>query len=542
MAIGPTDTSHRRSDAAIWTLVGVAVATFMLMLDLTVVNVALPDIRTAFDSSFSSLQWILDAYALGLAAILLAAGSLADRIGRRTVFNAGMILFAVSSLACGLAPNVAVLVIARFAQGLGGAILFAVGPALLGHEFRGKDRGMAFGVFGAVTGLAIAFGPLIGGALTETAGWRWIFLINVPLAIGALAAGYLKMRESRSYTTPPVDWPGMITFSTGLFFLVLALLRGQQDGWFSVRIVVCFLLAVALLGWFARVQITRRSRAMFDLNLFRNTTFGGLSVVTALCAFTVMPALFLLISFVQNQLGYSALASGIRFLPLTLLLFVAAAVAGGLVTRLAPAVLVGTSQLLIAAGLIAFLFVDVDSGWTALIPAMVLIGLGMGMFNPPRAALSIAVTVPDKAGMASGVNETFQQAGLAIGIAAIGAFFQNRVADAFADSEAAATMAADKVSEFADVIAAGGSAHVATTGPVRTAAEAAFLSGLHQAMLLAGVLAAISGIVAFLTLRRGDLNEAALATPGIPAEDENITRPLRLPDNVPGRKQIRTKS
>ncbi|WP_378734096.1 MFS transporter [Nocardia brasiliensis] len=539
MAIGPTDTTHQRSDTAIWTLVAVAVATFMLMLDLTVVNVALPDIRAAFDSSFSSLQWILDSYALGLAAILLAAGSLADRIGRRTVFNAGMIIFALSSLACGLAPNVFVLIVARLVQGLGGAILFAVGPALLGHEFRGKDRGVAFGVFGAVTGLAIAFGPLIGGGLTETAGWRWIFLINVPLAIGALVLGVLKMRESRSYTTPPVDWPGMITFSAGLFFLVLALLRGQEDGWASARIILCFLVAVLLLAWCARSQVTRRSRAMFDLNLFRNNTFGGLSVVTALCAFTVMPALFLLISYVQNQLGYSALASGIRFLPLTLLLFVAAAIAGGLVTRLAPAVLVGTSQLLIAAGLAAVCLVDVDSGWTALIPAMVLIGLGMGMFNPPRAALSIAVTIPDKAGMASGVNETFQQAGLAIGIAAIGAFFQNRVGDAFAESEAARTMLGDKVSEISDVIAAGGGAHVASTGPVRAAAEAAFLDGLHQAMLLAAVLAAISGLIAFATLRRGDLNEAALATPGVPAEDDNITRPLRLPDTGRAAVQLR---
>ncbi|MGW4842715.1 MFS transporter [Nocardia brasiliensis] len=539
MAIGPTETAFRRSDTAIWTLVGVAVATFMLMLDLTVVNVALPDIRTAFDSSFSSLQWILDAYALGLAAILLAAGSLADRIGRRKVFNIGMVVFAVSSLVCGIAPNVEVLVVARFVQGLGGAILFAVGPALLGHEFRGKDRGMAFGVFGAVTGLAIAFGPLIGGGLTETAGWRWIFLINVPLAIGALAAGMLKMRESRSYATPPVDWLGMATFSTGLFFLVLGLLRGQEDGWASARIILCFVIAALLLTGFARVQITRRGAAMFDLNLFRNNTFGGLSVVTALCAFTVMPALFLLISYVQNQLGYSALASGIRFLPLTLLLFVAAAVAGGLVTKLAPAVLVGTSQLLIAAGLAAVALTDVDSGWTALIPAMILIGLGMGMFSPPRAALSIAVTIPDKAGMASGVNETFQQAGLAIGIAAVGAFFQNRVDDAFTDSETARTALGDKASEVADVIAAGGGAQVAADGPLRAAAESAYLSGLHQAMLLAAVLAAVSGVIAFLTLRREDLNEAALAAPGIPPEDD-VTRPLPLPEGARRAKRLRT--
>ncbi|MEV0297226.1 MFS transporter [Nocardia sp. NPDC050710] len=525
MATPGAKTDEQRSDSAIWTLVVVALATFMLMLDLTVVNVALPDIRAAFDSSFSSLQWILDSYALGLAAVLLAAGSLADRIGRKKVFDAGLVIFVLSSLACGLAPNDLTLIVARFVQGLGGAILFAVGPALLGHEFRGKDRGMAFGVFGGVAGLAIAFGPLIGGGLTESWGWRWIFLINVPVTIAALVVGYLKMRESRSDTPPPVDWPGMVTFSAGLFFLVLGFMRGQQDGWGSARIIGCFVFAVLLLVVFGALQITRPGRAMFDLTLFDNRTFNGLSAVTALCALSVMPALFLLISYVQNLLGHSAFASGVRFLPLTLLLFVAAAVAGSLVAKLPPAVLVGASQLLIAAGLLAVLMVDVGDSWTALIPGMVLIGLGMGFFNPPRAAFSIAVTTPDKAGAASGINETFQQAGLAIGIAAVGAFFQNRVGGAFADSETARNVFGDKAAEAGDAVAAGGPSVVATdelgaaAGAVRAAAESAFVSGLHNAMVLAAVLAAVSGVIAFTTLRSRDLDEAALATPGVPTEN-----------------------
>ncbi|WP_456299686.1 MFS transporter [Nocardia bovistercoris] len=501
-----------------------ALATFMLMLDLTVVNVALPDIRSAFDSSFSSLQWILDAYALGLAAVLLAAGSLADRIGRKKVFDVGLVVFVLSSLACGLAQNDLTLILARFVQGLGGAILFAVGPALLGHEFRGKERGMAFGVFGGVAGLAIAFGPLIGGGLTQSLGWRWIFLVNVPVTVVALIVGYLKMRESRSDTPPPLDWPGMATFSAGLFLLVLGFMRGQQDGWGSARIIGCFALALILLAVFAALQVTRPGRAMFDLTLFRSRTFNGLSVVTALCALSVMPGIFLLISYVQNLLGYSAFASGLRFLPLTLLLFVAAAVAGSLVVKLPPAGLVGASQLLIAAGLAAILLVDVGSSWTALIPGMVIIGLGMGIFNPPRAAFSIAVTTPEKAGMASGINETFQQAGLAIGIAAVGAFFQNRVGGSFAESEAARTVFGDKAGEAGDAVAAGGPSVVLTgvpdaaAGAVREAAESAFVSGLHNAMLLAAVIAAISGVVALLTLRRDDLDPAALENPGVPTE------------------------
>ncbi|WP_280470758.1 DHA2 family efflux MFS transporter permease subunit [Nocardia farcinica] len=524
MATVGAETATRRSAGAIWTLVVVALATFMLMLDLTVVNVALPDIRAAFGSSFSALQWILDAYALGLAAVLLAAGSLADRLGRKRVFDAGLVIFVLSSLACGLAPNDLVLIVARFVQGLGGAILFAVGPALLGHEFRGKDRGMAFGVFGGVTGLAIAFGPLIGGGLTETAGWRWIFLINVPVTIAALVIGYLKVRESRSDTPPPVDWPGMITFSAGLFFLVLGFMRGEQDGWTSLTIIGCFALAVVLLAVFTRLQITRPGRAMFDLSLFGSRTFNGLSAVTALCALTVMPALFLLISYVQNMLGYSAFASGLRFLPLTLLLFVAAAVAGSLVTKLPPAVLVGVSQLLIAGGLLAVVLVDVDSAWTALIPAMILIGLGMGVFNPPRAAFSIAITTPDKSGMASGINETFQQAGVAIGIAAVGAFFQNRVAGAFTETDTARRVFGEQVDTAGDAVAAAGPSAVldglpaSVSGAVRAAAETAFVDGLRTAMVLAAVLAAVSGVIAFCTMRRSDLDPAALENPGVPAD------------------------
>jgi EmrB/QacA subfamily drug resistance transporter len=517
---------NRMSSNAVWTLVVVSLSTFMLMLDLTVVNVALPDIHAAFQSSFSALQWVLDAYALGLAAVLLAAGSLADRIGRKTVFDVGLVIFVVASLVCGLAQNDLTLILARFVQGLGGAVLFAVGPALLGHEFRGKDRGVAFGVFGAVGGVAIGFGPLIGGGLAEAAGWRWIFLINVPLTLAALVIGYLKIRESRSDAPSPVDWPGMATFSVGLFFLVLGFLRGQQDGWGSARVVTFFVLAVVLLAAFAALQITRPQRAMFDLALFRNRTFNGLSVLTALCAVTVMSALFLLISYVQNVLQYSAFAAGVRFLPLTLLMLVAAALCGSLVARVAPAIIVGGSQVFIAAGLLAVLLVDAHSGWTALIPAMILIGIGMGMFSTPRGAFAIAVTTPDKSGMASGVNETFQQAGMAIGIAALGAYFQNRVGHAFAESEIARTTLSDKATDLGNLIAAGSGNTVAKTlpapvaGPFREAANAAFVSGLHHMTLAAAILAALSAVIGLVTLRRSDLDETALATPGIPQEAE----------------------
>lgn len=522
----PSDRADTPTPSAKWTLVVVSVSTFMLMLDLTVVNVALPDIRADFNASFSSLQWILDAYALGLAAVLLAAGSAADRFGRRGVFLGGLIVFVIASFICGIAPNSLTLIVARLVQGLGGAILFAVGPALIGHEYRGAARGKAFGVFGAVAGLAIAFGPLIGGFLTDAINWRWIFLINVPLTLLALGVAAIKMRESRALTPPPLDVPGILSFSVALFFIVLGFMRGEADGWTSAPIVTYFLVGLAALAICVVLQIARPNKAMFDRTLFSNVTFTGLSVVTALCAASTMATLFLLISYVQNVLGFSAFASGIRFLPLTLLLFVAAAIAGTLVAKVLPGLLVGLSQLLIAAGLFAVLLVDSDSSWVALTPAMVLIGLGMGLFNPPRAALSIAITTPEKAGTASGINETFQQVGLAIGIAAIGAFFNNRAAHAFLDNPVATQLGPDAHSA-ADAVASGGVKAVAAAvpGPLRDAVEhagtAAFVDALHTAMTASGVVALVSAFVAVILIRRRDLHESALATPGVPADSDD---------------------
>lgn len=519
----PAHQSATSSPAAKWTLIVVSVSTFMLMLDLTVVNVALPDIRADFDASFSSLQWILDAYALGLAAVLLAAGSAADRFGRRGVFILGLVVFVVASFVCGIAPNSLTLIVARLVQGLGGAILFAVGPALIGHEYRGAARGKAFGVFGAVAGLAIAFGPLIGGFLTDAINWRWIFLINVPLTLIAIAVAVTKMRESRATTPPPLDVPGIVTFSVGLFFVVLGFMRGEADGWTSAPIITYFVVGIVALAICVASQITRPDTAMFDRALFSNVTFTGLSVVTALCAASTMATLFLLISYVQNVLGFSAFASGVRFLPLTLLLFVAAAIAGTLVAKVLPGALVGLSQLLIAAGLFAVLFVDSDSSWVALTPAMVLIGLGMGLFNPPRAALSIAITTPEKAGSASGINETFQQVGLAIGIAAIGAFFNNRAAHSFLDAPVSAQLG-PSAHAAADAVASGGVRAVAASvpAPLRDAVEqagtTAFVDALHTVMTASGILALISAAVAVAFIRRRDLHESALATPGVPAD------------------------
>jgi EmrB/QacA subfamily drug resistance transporter len=524
--------------SARWLTLGiVTIATFMLMLDITVVNVALPDLRTSLDASFSDLQWVLDSYALTLAVFLLTGGSLADRIGRKRVFNVGFLIFSAASLACGLAWDMLSLNLSRGVQGLGAAVLFAVGPALIGQEFHGKERGAAFGIFGAGAGLAIALGPLIGGGLTDGIGWRWIFLVNVPIGAVALAVGVLRMRESRHPRAGGIDWAGLVTFSAALALLVLALLRGEAEGWTSGLIVGMFAGAVVMLLLFFLVERARGEDAMFDLSLFRIATFNGISAVALLASASVMSAIFLLVSYVQNVLGYSPLATGLRFLPLTLLLFVMAAIAGSLTAKVPQRLLVGLSGTFIAAGLgLVGPLVEVGSSWTALLPVMVLLGIGMGLFNPPRAFLSIGVVEPAKAGMASGVNETFQQVGVALGIAAFGALFQNRVTHEFVESQVGRQLgpAAQRVGE---AVAAGGGSEAASAAPagiaaqVANAAESAFVNGLGDVLTAGSVVAAIAAVIGFLLIRSKDLHPSALgAVPGVLPEE---TDPVAAMNDLP---------
>src|SRR4051812_38227903 len=238
-----------------WTLIAVSVATFMLLLDITVVNVALPSIRRDLGASFTDLQWVVDAYALTLAALVLTAGSLADRLGRKRLFGAGLAIFSLSSLLCALAPDPTFLNVARALQGIGGAVMFAVSLALIAQEFAaGRERGMAMGIYGATIGVAVAIGPLVGGALTDSLGWESIFYLNVPIGPAAMVITRLKLRESRDPNATRVDWPGVATFSTALLALVLALVRGNDEGWGSTLIVSLFAGASVLFAAFLAVE------------------------------------------------------------------------------------------------------------------------------------------------------------------------------------------------------------------------------------------------------------------------------------------------
>ena len=311
-----------------WTLVAVSLGTFMLLLDVTIVNVALPDIQKALQSSFSDLQWVVDAYALTLAAFLLTAGSLADMYGRRLLYLIGLVVFTCASILCGFAVSPLMLQLSRAVQGVGGAIMFAVSLALLADAFRGKDRGVAFGVWGAVTGLAVAIGPLLGGILTSGLSWRWIFFVNVPIGIIAVVIAVMMVAESRSPQASGPDWAGFALFTVALASLVYGLIEANQRSFTSSLVLSCFALTAVLLVAFVIVE-RRIAHPMFDLTLFRLPTFsGGLVAAFGLSA-SIFAMLLYLVLYLQDILGYSALGTGVRLMVISAGILVTSTVAGG---------------------------------------------------------------------------------------------------------------------------------------------------------------------------------------------------------------------
>lgn len=504
-----------------WTLAIVSVSAFMLILDLSIVAVALPSIQNSLDASISDLQWVFDAYALTLAAFLVIAGSIADRNGRKRIFIGGLAVFWLASIACGVSTDIAALNVSRGLQGIGAAIMFAVGPALLGHEFHGKERATAFATFGAATGIAAAGGPLIGGALTSGSGWRWIFLMNVPVGLVLIPLAWRKLRESRLASAVPPDLVGMFTFTASLAAIVLAIIRGNTDGWFSPSNLALYAASAVGLGIFLSAARVRGERAMFDMTMFRSHTFLGLCLATLLVNACGMPFIFIATTYMQNVLDYSAWEAGLRFLPMTLAMFVCGGLAGALPRKVPFRILLGVATAAVGTGALLSSLSDADSGWMSFVPALVLVGAGIGIFMPTRAALSIGVFEPTRAGVASGINETFQQVGIALGLAVAGAFFEDRVISSFHASASAARLGPNS-EPIASAISAGGiDAAARSAGPglvdgVLADGRAAFTEGFHQTMTLCAVFAFLAAVIAFVSVSNKDLHESALT--GIPPE------------------------
>src|SRR4051812_19878813 len=433
-----------------WTLLAVCVATFMLLVDITIVNVALPSIQSDLGAGLTELQWVVDAYALMLSALMLTVGSLADRVGRRLVFMVGVLIFTVASLLCGLAPSATSLDLARGLQGIGGAGMFATSLALIAQEFREYEFGTAIAAWGSTVGAAVAVGPLLGGALTGGLGWEWIFFVNVPVGVVALALARMRMREYVDPGSRGIDPAGLVTSSVALFLLVFGLLRGNAEGWGSGLILGSLAGAAVLFIVFVAIE-RAQPRPMLDLSLFRRPAFVGVSLGTVAIGAGMFSMFFYLSLYLQDILGYSPLQAGLRFLPLTLLVFFIPAVTRQLAERVPPRVMLGTGLALVSFGLFLMHGIDVRSSWTTLLPGLLVAGTGIGLANPAIGGTALGVVEPARSGMASGFSNTCRIGGVAIGVAAWGAVFQHKIETKLAE------LAPNAPSNLSDTVASGGS-------------------------------------------------------------------------------------
>ncbi|HSZ12746.1 MAG TPA: MFS transporter [Solirubrobacteraceae bacterium] len=499
-----------------WTLAAVVTATFMLLLDITVVNTALPKLEGSLHASFTDLQWVIDVYSLALATVVLTAGSLADRLGRKRSFLAGLVVFSAASLACALAPSAAFLIGARAVQGIGGAIMFALSLALVAQEFPvGRERGTAMSIYGATIGVAVATGPLVGGALTQSLGWQSVFYLNVPIGLAAIAITATRVSESRDPNAAGADWPGVSTFTAGLFMLVFALLRGNALGWGSAQIVALLAGAVATLGAFVLVERTA-ANPMLPLELFRNRAFTGVQIAAFAISASLFALFLYLTLYLQQYLGNSPLGAGERYLPLSVVTFVIAGLSAWWVSRVAARAQLGAG--LVLAGLGMILMSDLHAGdtWTALLPGLIVAGIGVGVVNTVIADVALSVVPKERSGMAAGINDTFRQVGVAVGVAAWGALFTARGA---AKAVAQAPAAAGHGRQLIEAVS-GGRLHqavaalpVGVRGAVAHAARAGFLSGLNEILLLGGSLAVLGGIAAALLVREHEIEREVVETP-----------------------------
>ena len=402
------------------TLASVSFGLFMIMLDNTVVNVALPSIQRDLGADLSELEWIVTGYALTFASLMLVGGKVADAYGRRRIFVLGIIVFTTASLFCGLASSSEALIAARVLQGAGAALMNPATLSIIAATFPPRERGTAIGIWAGTSALALAIGPLVGGLITEHAAWNWIFFINVPIGILGIGASYLFIDESRDETHASLDLPGLATSAVGLFALTYALIEANTYGWTSARIVGAFALAAIALASFVVIEKRRRD-PMLPLDLFRSGTYTGSNLTILLVALAMFGVFFFVSLYMQNILGYSAVQAGAAFLPMTILIILVAPIAGRMSDRVGSRGLMTVGMLLVATQLILFSRLSADASFWNLLPALLIGGVGMACTMTPSAAAATRSVPVDKAGVGSAVLNCARQVGGTMGIALMGA-------------------------------------------------------------------------------------------------------------------------
>src|SRR5450631_1531030 len=429
--------------------------------------------------------------------------------GRRLLYMIGLAVFTGASALCGFAVSTLMLQLSRALQGVGGAIMFAVSLALLADAFRGKDRGTAFGIWGGVTGLAVAIGPLVGGLLTTGISWRWIFFVNVPFGIVAVIISMLKVSESRAPKASGPDWLGFALFTVALASLVYGLIESNEKSFSSGLVIGCLAAAAALLVVFVITEMLI-ANPMFDLKLFLKPTFSGGSIAAFGLSASIFSMLLYIVLYFQDILGYSALGTGLRVMVLSGGTLVTAILAGRLSSKVPVRFLIGPGLLMIGIGLLIMRGLNAGSIWTHLIPGMIVGGLGIGLVNPPLASTAVGVVPPQRAGMASGINSTFRQVGIATGIALLGTLFSSQVKSAVETRVTAVPALSHQAPKIAAAVQSGEIGQLIAKLPaqarqtVGVITRAAFATGLNSILLVAAIIAVVAGVISLLTIRSKD--------------------------------------
>ncbi|MCW3032903.1 MAG: transporter [Solirubrobacterales bacterium] len=404
-----------------WALGAMCFALFMIMLDNTVVNVALPSIQRSLHASTASLEWTVNAYTLSFAVLLVTGGRLGDLFGRRKLFLAGVVIFASSSAAIGFSPSDTWLVAWRAVQGAGAALMMPATLSIITNAFPAAERGRAIGTWAGVSALALAIGPVLGGFLVENVSWQSIFFINLPVAVAAVFVTLFAVRESRDETVArTVDLPGVATLTVGLAALVLALVEGNAWHWGSAREIALFALAIVGLASFATIE-TRRRVPMVDFAFFRSRSFLGANIVAFIVSFAMLAMFFFLALYMQNIRGYTPLQAGVRFLPSTLMIVLIAPIAGRLADRIGPRPLMTFGLLCVSGSLFWQSSLTVSSSYATLLPGFVLMGIGMAFVMSPMSTAAMNAVEPAKAGVASGILSMSRMVGGTFGVAVLGA-------------------------------------------------------------------------------------------------------------------------
>jgi EmrB/QacA subfamily drug resistance transporter len=501
-----------------WTLGAMCFALFMIMLDNTVVNVALPSIQKDLHSSISGLEWTVNAYTLSFAVLLVTGGRLGDIFGRVRMFLFGVVVFGASSAFISLSQTEAWLVSGRAVQGIGAAFMMPATLSIISNAFPPHERGKAIGTWAGVSALALAIGPVVGGFLTENVSWQSIFVLNVPVAALAVFVTIAAARESRDESsTHHVDLPGVAAVSVGLGTLVLALVEGNSWGWGSARILALLAVAAVALAGFAIAE-RRVLEPMVDFGFFRSKSFLGANLVAFIVSFAMLAMFFFLALYMQNIKGYSPLQAGVRFLPSTLVIIVAGPIAGRLSDRIGPRPLMVAGLLIVAGSLFWQGHLTIDTSYGFLVGAFVLMGLGMGLVMSPMSTAGMNAVEPSKAGVASGILSMSRMVGGTFGVAIMGALITGLGKSKLDDLLPALPDA--RRHDLADSLGAGGAR---VGGQIGDAVQHAYVYALNSGLRIGAAVTVLGALLAWLLIadRAVAPSEAAAATAGPgPAEAE----------------------